>query len=416
MINNIWYCHPYAGGPGFGNSARAFHMASCWQKYHRQVTVFSASWHHLMGAGQSFSGSQMFEGVRYVFVSSRPYAGNGLSRLRNMLDYCIGLARNAEDYAERFGRPDVIVVSSPHPYAILVCLRLARRWGARLIFEVRDLWPLSLTELAGVSVWHPLALFTGWVERFAYRHADACVSLLPGAEAHMRERGLLPGRFHYIPNGVLSNPSSPASSGVMDGSAVLEYVQMLRDKGCFIVIYPGAMGPPNNMLPLIEAAQRLALSGDASIQFVLMGQGGDVDRLKHRVEALALQNVHFFPQARRGVALAMMRLASVGYVSVRRLSIYRHGISFNKLFEYMQQELPVVFAADVPGNPVELSGCGVVTSPDEPEIIADAIRELATRPLPTLNAMGHLGKQYVEKFHDYDVLAQSYLDVFDCCL
>ena len=188
MIRNIWYCHPYAGGPDFGNSSRAFYLAECWERMQRKVTVFSSSWHHLMGEDQGYSGVRVFSGVRYYFIKARKYQGNGVGRLLNMLDYCLGLLRHADGFARDFGAPDMLVVSSPHPYAFLAGYVLANKWNAKLVFEVRDIWPLSLTELAGVPRWHPLVLFSAWVERFAYRHAHAVVSLLPGAKNHMVER------------------------------------------------------------------------------------------------------------------------------------------------------------------------------------------------------------------------------------
>lgn len=412
MIQNIWYCHPYAGGPDFGNSSRAFHLASCWGGMQRNVTVFSSSWHHLIREDQDYSGVKVFSGVRYAFIKTRRYRGNGMARLLNMFDYCAGLLRRADEFAQTFGAPDMLIVSSPHPYAFLVGYALALKWSARLIFEVRDIWPLSLTELAGVPRWHPLVLFSAWVERFAYRRAHAVVSLLPGAKNHMVERGLAPEKFIYIPNGVINNRLDCLSS--MNGEPeVLRRVRAMRQARKFILVYPGAMGPPNNMGPLIEAAALLEKEGNAAVQIVLMGQGGDVENLRDRVKNLGLRNVHFFPQAERAVALRLMQMASLGYVSVRRMPIYRHGISFNKLFEYMQQRLPVLFAADVPGNPVEISGCGVVTAPDDPREIADSILKLSAASQENLRSMGLAGENYVRKFHDYSFLAKKYLTIFN---
>ncbi len=406
---NIWYFHPYAGGPDFGNSARAFNLAKAWLKAGCKVTIFCAEWHHLMGGEKSHSGAEVLSDVNYCFVPARRYVGNGLGRLLNMFDYCYQILRCSKQYLKKFGRPDLIIVSSPHPYSFLIGYYLSRLWGVKIVFEVRDLWPLSLIELAGLSKWHPLVFITGWIERFAYKKADWCVSLLPNAKEYMIHRGLQAHKFTYIPNGVLSASSvrKPLSS------KVLETADNLRRDGRFVVIYPGAMGPPNNMMPLIQAAEILANTEGMKIQFILMGSGQEIPALQAEVFKRGLKTVHFFPPAERNIALQLMQIASAGYVSVKRRPIYQFGISFNKLFEYMQQKLPVIFAAEVPLNPVEMSGCGVVTSPDDPVEIAKSIRDLHSLTNQKLKKMGCLGFDYVEAHHDYDVLAGKYIELIN---
>lgn len=408
----IWYLHPYAGGPGLGNSARPYHLASAWIEQGANSTVFCSSWHHLMTSPKQRQEIELIGTVPYCFIPARIYQGNGLGRLLHMADFCLGLWRNRKHYQQQFGCPDAIVVSSPHPYSVVPAWFIARIYKSKLIFEVRDIWPLSLIELAGVSKWHPLVIVTGWIERFAYRWSDATVSLLPGAKSHMVSRGLKPYRFHYVPNGAnLAQPNSIKPELDQQSHPVIEFTQNLLEQGCFVVVYPGAMGPPNNMKPLIEAANQIANTGNLRIQFILMGQGVDVPELQKMVEAFGLSNVHFFAQADRSIALQLMAIASAGYVSVRRLSIYKHGISFNKLFEYMQQCLPVVFAAEVPGNPIEVSGAGVVTAPDQPDLIAQAIIQLSELPLEQRQIIGKSGLEFVKRFHDYHVLAAQYLSI-----
>src|SRR3546814_20361300 len=101
--------------------------------------------------------------------------------------------------------------SSPHPDAFPATHRIARHVGARSVFEVRDLWPLSLVELAGVRPSHPLVRATAWLERYAYRHADAVVSLLPETARYMQEKGLPAERWNYIPNGG-DTPARPSAA------------------------------------------------------------------------------------------------------------------------------------------------------------------------------------------------------------
>src|SRR5690606_18186674 len=111
------------------------------------------------------------------------------------------------------GRPDAIIYSSPHPFGVVSCWLAARLLGARFVFEVRDIWPLSLIELGGLKSGNPLVRVTGWIESFAYARADKVISLLPCAESHMTSKGLAAGKFLWVPNGVDST-DIPAAGAV----------------------------------------------------------------------------------------------------------------------------------------------------------------------------------------------------------
>ena len=94
MKNNIWYMHPYAGGPNFGNSIRAFQLAKEWNLNGFNTIIFCSSWHHLMGNNEGFKGVNNFQNVDYAFINARQYNGNGYDRLMNMMDYCINFYKN----------------------------------------------------------------------------------------------------------------------------------------------------------------------------------------------------------------------------------------------------------------------------------------------------------------------------------
>jgi hypothetical protein len=48
-------------------------------------------------------------------------------------------------------KPDVVIASSTYPMDIWPAERIAKLAGAQLVYEVHDLWPLSLMELGGMS-------------------------------------------------------------------------------------------------------------------------------------------------------------------------------------------------------------------------------------------------------------------------
>ena len=54
--------------------------------------------------------------------------------------------------------PDVVVVSSLSLLTIVQGLFWRRRYKCRLVFEIRDIWPLTITEEGGFSPRNPLVL------------------------------------------------------------------------------------------------------------------------------------------------------------------------------------------------------------------------------------------------------------------
>jgi hypothetical protein len=78
---------------------------------------------------------------------------------------------------------------------------LARKYKAKLIFEVRDIWPLTLIEVGKISAKHPFIIFMALFERFALNRSDIIVSNLPNYGEYLQCLGIKK-RFHWISNGV----------------------------------------------------------------------------------------------------------------------------------------------------------------------------------------------------------------------
>jgi glycosyltransferase involved in cell wall biosynthesis len=74
---------------------------------------------------------------------------------------------------------------------------------------------------------------------------------------------------------------------------------------------------------------------------------------------------------------------------------------------------PIVFACDVPGNVVARTGAGITVPASNPAAISAAIVRLADLPAAERARMGAQGREYVEAEHDYQMLGQRYLNVFE---
>ena len=110
------------------------------------------------------------------------------------------------------GPADVVVVSSPTFFSIGSAWLLARLKRARLVLDIRDLWPAIFTEL-GVLTNRPIIGALERLELAAYRAADEIVVVSDGFRDNLIGRGVPPGKVHTIRNGVTPRPVRSGRAG-----------------------------------------------------------------------------------------------------------------------------------------------------------------------------------------------------------
>ena len=143
---NIILINHYAGSNRHGMEYRPYFMAKRWVQAGHQVTIVAASFSHLRSLNPDMEGKptreEMIDGVRYFWIRCPEYKGNGMGRIRNMLTFLAGLYRYQAQITAQ-GKPDAVIASSTYPLDIYPARHIAKKNGAKLIYEVHDLWPLS---------------------------------------------------------------------------------------------------------------------------------------------------------------------------------------------------------------------------------------------------------------------------------
>ncbi|MFC6619068.1 glycosyltransferase family 4 protein [Deinococcus radiophilus] len=267
---------------------------------------------------------------------------------------------------------------------------LARRFRVPFVMEVRDIWPKTLTDLGGMSEKHPLIMVFAALEKFLYRRSDAVMSLLQGAGEHIQAVAGRKVPLIWIPNGV--------------DTALFGAAQAFP-AGKFRAVYAGAHGLANSLDTLIEAAEILQRGGhDLEIQ--LVGDGPDKPRLKELAASKGIKNVIFsdpVPKAEMGKVLAG---AHACIMPLLNSPVFEHGVSPNKLFDYLASERPVIFAINTSYNAVDQAQAGITIPPEDPQALADALLRLSRLPESERRAMGERGRAYVEEHHDMRRLAR----------
>lgn len=402
----VWYIHPYAGGPGIGRYWRPYYFSKYWNNAGHQSLIISAAYHHLLEPDEYRHASSDLDGAKYAYVPTTKYRKNGIGRTISMFIFSGLLFPFCLMQALKVGRPDFVIYSSPHPFGVLGAWLAAKLLRAKFVFEVRDIWPLSLVELGGLRADSLLVKLTGWIEKFAYRQAEMVISLLPCADKHMVEKGLDPRKFVWIPNGVGLDEVQQESS--CEDYAVVQHVRGLREQGYFVLVYAGAHGEPNALEGLVQAAKALE-TNNIKIKIVLIGKGERKAELKNYVAQHSLSSVEFFDQQPKEVIMTVLGIASAGYISLKGQPIFRFGVSPNKLWDYMLASLPVVFACRAGNDPVGEYECGFNADPENAQDIAEAISRLYFTPELERSLMGGRGYNAVMSFYVYEKLALNLL-------
>lgn len=398
MNKTVWIISQYASTPGTGVGGRHYYLARELAKQGYNVYVIASASSHLLHTQPKFDTPYMLqpvEGFTFVWVRLPPYTeAHSKQRAINWFLFTwrlLGLRKIIPDI------PNTVMVSSPSPVAFLSAERLAKRFNAKLIFEVRDIWPLTLIEIGGYSVKHPFMRFLQWVEDRAYRVSTRVVSNLKNAVDHMVERGMDPAKFSWIPNGFCQdevNLNIPLNSQVSE--------KIPKDK--FLVGYTGTLGVANALDTLIEAVE--LLDNNLGIAFILVGSGREVSSLKALVKKKKLDNVYFLDPIPKVEIQAMLGRFDVCFIGLTKDPLFRFGVSPNKLFDYLYSGKPIIYAIDSgPYKPVLEANAGIQVPAEDSAQLAAAIHHLYHLPIAERERMGANGHRAAVSQYEYGMLA-----------
>lgn len=295
-------------------------------------------------------------------------------------------------------RPDAIVISSLSLLTVLNGLLLKRKYKCRLIFEVRDIWPLTITEEGGVSHNNPFVIFLAWIERLGYEKADAIIGTMPNLEAHVRNVSKSTTPVYCIPMGVA--PEQAGNRQSLDP----EYVERYLSRDAMRVVHAGTIGITNALEVFFAAAEQLKARDD--IQFVLVGDGAlkqqYMDQYGH------LSNVQFAPKVSKHQVPSVLELADVVYFSAFPSLVWEYGQSLNKVIDYMLSGKPVVASYSGYPSMINEAGCGFFVPAGDVNALAKKLEELAALPKVEREAMGQKGREWLLQNRSYSKLTEDF--------
>jgi glycosyltransferase involved in cell wall biosynthesis len=395
------YFPPEIGAP----QARLSELARYWTEAGDDVTVLTGLPNHPTGIiPREYRGvrRRIETGDGYRIVRTWLYATPNEGIAKKTLGHLSFMASSATLGAAPSGPADVVMVSSPTFFAIFSGWYLARRKRARLVIEVRDLWPAIFVELGVLT--NPLIIRAlEAVELAAYRAADAVVVVSEGFRDNLIDRGVPGDKVFTIRNGVDLDRFTPSAEGI-DVDEARTRLGARPDET--LVLYIGAHGISHGLTAIADAAAQLR---DANVHLAFVGEGAAKAALEQRVDELGLTNVTLLPGVPRDEVAGILHAADICLVPLRDVPLFSTFIP-SKIFEYFGAGKAVIGA--VRGEPAEIlrEGGAVVVEPEDVAAIADAIRALAADP-DRRAAMGRAGHAHVAAHFDRRALASRYRDI-----
>lgn len=403
MIKNktIWIFNQYCSTPESGFHNRHYYLASELAKLGYQVYVFSASYSHIQSNPVQFDDDIKIEVInenfKFVWINVPVYGSSkSKRRILNWIEFGWKISKIGRFIKDK---PDVILYSSLSLIGFLGAERLVKQFKVPLVFEVRDIWPLTIIELGGYSKSHPFIRFLQWIEDRAYKKSDMVVSNLKYSINHMKSRGLNPQKFHWVPNGFYA--------GDKDSSQDLpKHILDKIPSNKLIIGYTGSIGTANCLSNLVEAAIRL--KDNEKYFFLIVGKGEFKATLENMVQSNKLKNILILDPIPKKQIPAMLSKFDICYIGLSHDPVFKYGVSPNKLFDYFLAAKPIIYAIDSGAyTPVKDADCGIEIKPENSNEIVEAIEKISSLSIDQRKSMGEKGYNYGKQNHDYSVLARK---------
>jgi glycosyltransferase involved in cell wall biosynthesis len=399
MSRCVWYISKYVAPPvGKGVGGRAYMILRELARRGDDVVLITSDSNQLTPVPKLDAPFLLEEADGMKVLWLRTFKYTLAKSLRRMLSWVDFEYRLLFAPLKKLPSPDVVVVSSLSLLTVLNGIRLKWKYGSRLVFEVRDIWPLTIVEEGGFGSRNPFVIALGMIERIGYWGADAIVGTMPNLGEHVKNVLGRSKPVHCIPMGfdeVAYAHVAPLPAG---------YAERHFPAGKFIVAHVGTIGITNALDTFIECAR--AMKDDDAVHFVMVGDG-DL-RAQYVKECEDLPNIGFAPKVSKESVQSVLSLCDLVYFSTFNSEVWRYGQSLNKIIDYMYSGTPIVASYSGYPSMINEADCGSFVPAGDVRALAAEIRRYAAMDRETREQIGARGREWLMRYRTFDRLALDY--------
>ena len=371
-------------------AGRVSEMSRFWVEEGHEVTVLTGFPNHPTGVVplkyrrkfRRLVARETYHGVNLVRSWLLPLPNRkAYERSLNYLSFCISAATTGMFLR----KPEVVIATSPQLLVGLSGWWLARLNGVPFVFEVRDLWPESLSAVGVGNEQSALHASLAKIAGFLYRNCDRLVVVTPAFKDYLIRQWRIPEeKISVVENGV----DTALFSGVTPDSALR---RKLAADDKLIVSYIGTIGAAHGLKTLLEAASRLR---ERRILFLIVGEGAEKARMAASARSRGLSNVRFVDQQPREQIPEYIAASDACLVLLKKTELFKTVLP-TKMLEFMSCARPVILGVDGYAREVlEQAKAGIFIQPEDPTALVEAVIKLAAdRDLR--ESMGRNGRRHI---------------------
>jgi glycosyltransferase involved in cell wall biosynthesis len=362
--------------PPEGNApaTRLFEHAIRWVREGHQVTVITGV--------PNFPEGVVFEGYTNRWYQREQMVGINVVRVKTFITANEGFVRRILDYMSFMvsgffaglvqKKPDIIVATSPQFFNAVGGWALSAVRRKPFIFELRDIWPASITAVGAMQDSKLIKLLER-LEMFLYRKADRIISVTESFRRELIDRGIDGAKIDVVLNGVDLARYAPAAEKDSD------LAKCYGLEGKFVAGYIGTHGMAHGLEHIVDAAELLQHRDD--IRFVFAGGGAARKKLETYVRERQLNNVVLIPRQPKEMMPRLWSICDVSLVNLIDTPLFSAVIP-SKIFESMGMGIPMVVSMPAGEATVLVreAGAGVIVKPEYPAELATAVAALCDNP------------------------------------
>ena len=403
----IWLVSKYALPPKYGAQGRLFYIGAELQNLGHEVLVITSSHSHLAKLPEQkevYKFDQNY-GVNTLFIKGFQFK-KSLSKSRVLswfifdvlLFYFIFIKSMA-----RGRRPHTIVISSLSLLSIINGIFAKWIFKCKLVFEIRDIWPLSAILIAGYSKYHPFIFFLRFVEKCGYRFSDIVISPLPNLAKHICQSVSKKVDVRYVPHGFSMDLAAN------DDHLSEEFKNKYIPKDKFLFAYVGNIVEAYDLESLIQSARKIQGLNER-IHFLILGDGIHKQNLVE--SASDLNNITFIPRIPKTQMFDFLSNCHVATNFLRSEPLFEFGVSPQKLVDYMLASKPILMSYTGYKTMVEEIECGFVVEAGNIPLLVDKMLCMFSMKPEQLTSMGERGGYYLKNNLNWKKIVENNLSVY----